>query len=159
MLTVTDITPIAQEGQYWATTHPLGLIKITQVHPMNECGVAKMWYLGSPPEEQISFMGSFLETARLLRHSLPISTISGLLFTKLALRTGDVFVCDRRELVFVSMERVDPDPDLNASLWADWDITHLLRYYQNISLFQRGPVDPDKEPTTRLQRVLEDPCR
>lgn len=153
MLTITDVVPAPEVGQYWASLQPLYLfqVRFVDVEVCWQNSVAT-WIVVGIPESAGVYLGCdlFLKS-RLLRESRVVDP-EELGFPE-ALRTGDVITFKGGELAFVVVDGT------TVTLYSDWVISKDPAILTHLRLFQRGPVNHNLEPTTRLERVLgEDTC-
>jgi hypothetical protein len=158
MLKIADVTPAIGEGQWWASTKPLGLIRIkygwSSLDQLESFSI-QTWIFGSYPMAEVNYIGSsFLDGGRLLKYSKEIkpSTLKGWIP-----RTGDVLALPNEALVFTVINEGNPDiTGIKVELYADWEVNAATdEDLQYLRLFQRGPLDPQAESDTRFQRILD----
>ena len=152
MLNVKDVTPTAEVGQYWANTFPLYLFRISFVDVDQWQLTFETWIVGGKPGSPWYFLGyETLRGCHRLDYSMVIDPDA--LNIEGTLRTGDIVAFKGGELAFV----VVGGP--TVTLYSDWAISKDPAVLAQFKLYQRGPIDPNLEPTTRFERVLDgDPC-
>jgi hypothetical protein len=149
MLTVAEVTPTAEVGQYWASTFPLYLFRISYIEVSQWQLTFNTWVIGGAPGETWYFIGyETMRGCRRLDHSMVIDPDA--LDIKETLRTGDIVAFKEGQLAFVVVE------GSIVTLYSDWGISKDPAVLFHLKLYQRGPVDPNLEPTTRFERVLGD---
>ena len=149
MLTVADVIPIAEVGQYWVHTFPLYLFRVIAVDVQQWQFTLVTWIVGGVPEEDSYYIGyDTFKGCRRLHNSVVIDPHA--LSLKEIPRTGDILVFPSGELVFVVT-----DGSL-VTLYHDGVVPKDPAVLSKLKLFQRGPVDPNLKPTTRFERVLGD---
>jgi hypothetical protein len=146
MLTVADVVPTAEVGQYWASTFPLYLFRI------GDADIAQMQFTlltlvigGSPAEPRYCLGYEVFRGCRRLDNSTVIEP--DMLSIEGPLRTGDVLTLNG-VLAFVVVK------GSTVTLYSDWSISKDPNILPKFSLYQRGPIDPNLEPLTRFERVL-----
>ncbi len=151
MLTIAEVTPSPIPGQYWASTHPLYLFRVHAFDVETTQHSVETWIPGGTSGSIHLYIGLDLYIkSRWLPESLVVDP-DALDFNE-TLRTGDTIAFSRGELAFVVVD------ESTMTLHSDWVISKDPAVLNHLRLFQRGPLDPNLEPTTRLERVLGDTC-
>jgi len=130
-------------GQWWALLSPLGLMKIVSVNvdPPESTLATHVWRTPEPPASEW-FYSSFPEKCRYLWFRLPLGEVEGH-------QTGEVRISALNErLFFMVVEGAE------VAILADWEVD--IEHYSRSYIYQEAPVDPNKSPPGRLERVLSE---
>jgi hypothetical protein len=157
-LSPDNIFALPEAGQWWASTKPLGLCHVIEVNrdnsPYNQGTLeVEVWKPDEPAANQWSMVRGIDPTKYVLlwfKVRLVDLIDEGVRdYEHYKVGTGTVFISTTcNQLYFIAQ--------LGSVTWAlsDWELSKNDIYRSHI--FQKAPVNPNLEPETRFQRILDD---
>lgn len=133
-------------GQWWALLSPLGIMKVVgvTVEPPNFSFTTHVWRAPEAPASEWTYSDHFVpDKCRYLWFRLPLGKVEGH-------QTGEVRISALNERLFFMVVEGEEE----VSILADWEVD--TEHYSRSYLYQEAPVDPNKEPPGRLERVLNE---